>query len=444
MSDVSIPRKFFRYVTPNIFGMIGISAYMLADTYFIAKGVGADGLTALNLVLPLYSLLFGIGNMIAIGSATRFRLLRAMNSPEADQYFGNALFFAFLCSLPFMIVAIFFHEPLLLALGARGNVLSLGTTYTMIFMSLAPCFMWSHICDAFVRNDGSPRIAMIATLASSLFNIVMDYVLMFPLGMGIAGASLATAISPLVAIAINSSHLLSARSSLSVRGTVLSFVRFINSCRLGIAALVGELALGITTLVFNFIILALVGNIGVAAYGVIANIAYVAGAIFNGLSQGAQPLFSQYYGEKHWLSLAKSLELALATGFAIAVVIVAVTHVFADPIAAIFNSEGNAQMQTLAVSGVKLYFPGYLLASLNLAATSYLAATTAANWATLTSLLRGIIATVPCALVLSHLLGMTGVWITFASAEAITLVVVCFALHRCNSRYRRMMGAQQL
>lgn len=89
----SIQKRFFRYVIPNIFGMMSISAYFLADTYFISKGVGPDGLTALNLVLPIYSLILGVGNMIAIGSATRFRILRAVGDEEANQYFGNALFF---------------------------------------------------------------------------------------------------------------------------------------------------------------------------------------------------------------------------------------------------------------------------------------------------------------------------------------------------------------
>lgn len=87
----SIQKRFFRYVIPNIFGMMSISAYFLADTYFISKGVGPDGLTALNLVLPIYSLILGVGNMIAIGSATRFRILRAVGDEEANQYMHSFL-----------------------------------------------------------------------------------------------------------------------------------------------------------------------------------------------------------------------------------------------------------------------------------------------------------------------------------------------------------------
>lgn len=437
----SIQKRFFRYVIPNIFGMMSISAYFLADTYFISKGVGPDGLTALNLVLPIYSLILGVGNMIAIGSATRFRILRAVGDEEANQYFGNALFFAILCSLPFVIVGAVFPEALVRLLGAEGSVITPSIDYSQVFLWFTPFFMCNHICAAFVRNDGAPTVAMIATITSSIFNIVMDYILMFPLGLGMTGAALATAFAPIIAITINLSHLLSKRSTVHLRHVRPSVRRFIHACRLGVAALVGDLALGITTLVFNFLILGLVGNIGVAAYGIIANIAYVAGAIFNGLSQGAQPLFSQYYGEGHWHALAKVQRLAFITGFVLALAITALTNFFAEPIAAIFNSTGNVEMGILAIQGIKLYFPGYLFAAFNITATCYLAATTAANWATLTSLLRGAIITIPCAFLLSTLFGMTGVWSTFAAAEAITLLIVSMVIRRCNNRYRKMMGA---
>ena len=100
---MSVNKMFAKYVSQNIMGMIGISLYILADTFFISKAQGADGITALNLVLPLYSLIFAIGSMIGVGSATRFKILRAKADVEADTYFTNALFWACICSLPFML-----------------------------------------------------------------------------------------------------------------------------------------------------------------------------------------------------------------------------------------------------------------------------------------------------------------------------------------------------
>ena len=81
-------------------------------------------------------------------------------------------------------------------------------------MSFSIFFMWNHVCNAFVRNDGAPTVAMAATLLSSLFNIVFDYVLMYPFGMGMEGAALATACSPIVGVLICLVHILSKKSTL--------------------------------------------------------------------------------------------------------------------------------------------------------------------------------------------------------------------------------------
>ena len=73
---MNVKKQFMKYVSLNILGMIGLSCYILADSYFISKAQGANGLTALNLVLPLYNLIFSIGAMIGVGSAIRYSVKR--------------------------------------------------------------------------------------------------------------------------------------------------------------------------------------------------------------------------------------------------------------------------------------------------------------------------------------------------------------------------------
>ena len=92
-------KKFIKYVSQNMLGMVGMSVYILADTYFISVAVGADGITALNLVLPIYNIIFAIGAMMGVGSAIRFVVERNKKSPDADGYFFHALVWAFIISL---------------------------------------------------------------------------------------------------------------------------------------------------------------------------------------------------------------------------------------------------------------------------------------------------------------------------------------------------------
>jgi Na+-driven multidrug efflux pump len=88
---MDIRKKFAKYVSQNIFGMLGISCYVVADTFFISKFAGADGITVLNLVLPVFNVIFAVGSMIGVGSAIRFKILRAKNDERADDYFSNAI-----------------------------------------------------------------------------------------------------------------------------------------------------------------------------------------------------------------------------------------------------------------------------------------------------------------------------------------------------------------
>ena len=438
MDQLSIGRLFSKYVSQNVLGMIGISAYILADTFFISLAEGSTGIAALNLVLPIYSLIFAIGSMMGVGSATRFSIARAREDETANLYFSNAIFFAILFGIIFILLGIFVPDKILGILGGDAEIIAIGTIYTRIFMLFAPFFMLNYIFNAFVRNDGSPSIAMAATLFSSLFNIVFDYILMFPLGLGMAGAALATAFSPIVGVLICSLHFRKKSNSIRFLRKVPSIKRLFLSCQLGISAFIGEMASGITTLVFNFLILALTGNIGIAAYGVVANTALVATSIFNGVSQGSQPLFSRFYGKREQTSISKILKLAVITGLAFGVLAILITQLFAEPLVHIFNSENSADMAAYATIGLKIYFVGYMFAGFNIIGTGYLGATENASWSFATSILRGIVAIIICAIVLSKLFGMTGVWLAFPVAEFITTLVMIVAIIRNQRKISRI------
>ena len=424
----SAGKQFAKYVSQNILGMLGISAYILADTFFIAKAEGTSGITALNLVLPLYNLIFAIGSMMGVGSATRFRIYRAQKEKKADDYFSNAVFFAFIFGSIFILAGIFAPAKLLELLGGDAEIVKVGTTYTRIFLLFAPLFMLNYIFNAFVRNDGNPSLAMTATLSSSLFNIVFDYVLMFPLKMGMPGAALATAFSPVVGIGICCTHLFSQKSTVRFVWKCPSVKRLVQSCQLGVAAFVGEMSSGVITMVFNMLILEIAGNVGVAAYGVVANMALVATAIFNGISQGSQPLFSEFFGTGDRPSVSKVLRLAVLVSLGMAGLLLLLVNGIPGPIVAAFNSENDVQMTAYAVTGLRLYFIGFIFAGINIVGSGYLSAVAEAGWAFFTSILRGFVAIILCAVVMAKLFGMEGVWLAFPVSEFITAAVMSAAL----------------
>ena len=187
---MNLTKQFFKYVSQNIFGLLGTSCYILADTYFIAQAAGTDGVTLLTLCLPIYNLIFAFGSMIGLGAATRYAILRAQGDAQAQRYFSNAIFSVCILAVPFMLVGIFRPDGLLRLMGGDADIVALGMNYARIFLMFTPFFMCNYVVASFVRNDGDPSLAMVATLSGSLCNVVCDYIFMFPLGLGLAGAAL--------------------------------------------------------------------------------------------------------------------------------------------------------------------------------------------------------------------------------------------------------------
>lgn len=420
--------RYIKYVSQNVLGMIGISAYILADTFFISKSQGGNGITALNLVLPVYSLIYAVGAMLGVGSAIRYSITKVTDSKKAAVLFFHALLWALLIGVCFMLLGGLFPAQIIALLGGDAVIISVGTSYLRIVLLFAPCFMWNHICNAFVRNDKNPSLAMLATLLSTIFNIVMDYVFMFPLGMGMAGAALATALSPIVGVLVCCLHFFSGRCSIKICPCPPSVKKLVEVCQLGVAAFVSEISSGITTTAFNFVILGLSGNVGVAAYGVVANTALVAVSIFNGIAQGAQPLLSDYYGRRDKKSLFTVMRLTICTAIGFAMLIAAGVFVFAPVITDIFNSEKNAMLSSYAILGLRIYFTGFLFAGVNIVGGGILSAVEDAKGAFFTSIARGFVFILACAFLLPRIWGMTGVWLAFPTAEFLTLLITIAAL----------------
>lgn len=431
---MNLTKQFFQYVSQNIFGLLGTSCYILADTYFIAQAAGTDGVTLLNLCLPIYNLIFAFGSMIGLGAATRYAILRAQGDARAQRYFSNAIFSVCILAVPFMLVGIFRPDGLLRLMGGDADIVALGMNYARIFLMFTPFFMCNYVVASFVRNDGDPSLAMVATLSGSLFNVVFDYIFIFPMGLGLPGAALATAISPVLSIAVCSAHFIKKSNTITFVRKAPSVRLLAQSCQLGISGFVGELSSGVTTTVFNFLLLRLAGNVAVAAYGVVANFALVATAIFNGVAQGAQPLVSQCYGKNEMVGARKLLLLGCGTALGLAALLYGVVFGYTDALTALFNSENSALMAAFAHSGMRIYFVGYFFAGCNIVAAGYLGAVNRPAEASITSLCRGMVAIVVCSLVLSALFGMNGVWAAFPVSEAITLALTVFLLKRKAGR----------
>lgn len=432
-------RDFIKYASLNIMGMLGLSFYILADTFFIAKGLGADGLTALNLAIPIYSFIHGSGLMIGMGGGIKYAIQKNQRKQNnIDKIFTNAVYLVVILAVFFGIVGIFFSGSLVTLFGADENVFFMTKTYIKVILLFAPAFLMNNVLLAFVRNDGAPQLSMAAMLAGSLSNIGFDYIFMFPCKMGIFGAAFATGLAPVISMLILAIHFMKKKNKFHFVRCRYSGKLFIGICSSGIPSLITEMSSGIVMIIFNTIILSLKGNVGVAAYGVIANLSLVVIAIYTGIVQGMQPMISDNYGAGNMKNVQNILKYALVIMLLLSVFIYAGMFFLDGWLVAIFNSGHNEELQMIAMQGLKLYFTAVPFVGFNMIISAYFTSMESARPAQIISLLRGFFIIIPMALILSDMAGMIGVWCVFPATELFVMVIaiVFYGIYKKKNRRR--------
>lgn len=423
--------------------MLALSCYILADTFFIAQGLGADGLAALNLAIPIYSFINGCGLMVGIGGSTRYSILKAGgNDADASRIFSHALLVGGVIAAIFMLIGAFGVSELTSLLGADETIFDMTFIYLKVMLFFSPAFILNNIMNAFVRNDGNPGLSMAAMVSGSFANIIFDYILIFPCGLGMLGAILATGFSPLLGLLVLSRHFKTGKpvtggSPVTISGpsSDIRLVRFTPSVRttfdifaLGASSLIAEVASGLVIIIFNLIILDLTGNIGVAAYGIIANLSLVVTAIFTGIAQGLQPIISQAHGNGNRTNIRRFFKYGIVLSLFLSVAIYLLVVVGHEPIIAAFNESGDPELAAIAKDGLFLYFTAFAFAGVNIVSSTLFSCTDHPKQAFVLSSLRGFIVIIPCIIGMAALWGMTGVWLSFPAAELLTMGITLWMI----------------
>lgn len=417
-------KEFWKYISFSILGMLGSAGTILADTFFVSNRLGAEGLAALNLAITVFGLLNGTGMMFGLGGAARYVILKAGGKErEADQAFSMALFAAVIVGALLWMAGTFFSEDIARMLGANYEIWPMCTRYLRTVLSFSPFFILNHFFMAFIRNDGNPRLAMFVMITGSFANVILDYLFMYPLGMGMFGAALATGLAPVIGLAVASWHLWSKRNGFHLVPVKVSILELRKTAEAGISAFVNEVSAGMVLAVFNLLILHCAGNTGVAAYGIVANLALVVLAVFTGITQGIQPLISHAYGKGEKGEAEKLYRKGKRLDFVIGLFVILLSYAAAEELVLLFNSSGEAVLQELAEEGLRLYFTGFLFAGANYLTASYFCIIQKSVAAVVLSFFRGCIGIIGIAIVFAAVFEMRGIWIAFPVTELGTMFI---------------------
>ncbi len=422
---------FFQYFKSNLISSLMLAVYVLFDTIFIGRGVGSQGLAALNITLPCYSLEIGFAQMMGMGGATALSICRGQGDhEEANRYFTAAVVFTCTVSLILGILGGVFWRPIAYLGGADDSIIELVGDYLRILNGGAILFVVNNFLGVFVRNDRDPQRVMVAGIVSCILNIILDYVCIFLFDWGMAGAAGATAFSGFISILIMLTHFLKPDCQLKFRFDQLHlFSRLKRIMQNGISSLIAECSSGLIILLFNIFLMRKGGVAAVTCYSIISNVAYLFLAVYNGASATLQPLCSINAGAGNYSRVRQFFRLGVWTVLLSSLAFVLIGEFFPQTLVAIFT-EPTPDVIAVANYAIRIYFIAYLPMGLNIISATFHQSLEASREATLISLGRGLLFLVPVLLCLSSFFGLGGIWATVPLSELLTLCLSIWLLRR--------------
>lgn len=420
---------FLKYAVPQMIGLLFNSVYMIVDGVFIGNRLGRGAMAAAAVSVPLVEILIALSMAVATGAGVMISAhLGQGKKDEARKIFSLSVFCTAVMGVLISVLGNIWLHPLARLLGSTPAIHDDAIRYMWYIVTFSPFLLFSFLLSGLVRNDNCPKLAMFALMFGSVSNIVLDYVFMYPMDMGIAGAALATALGPIFSVMIMLPHFVLKRGDLYLTKFQIKWHNLRSVYALGFPSFIMEFTIGIITFVYNFAIVHYgFGEIGLAAYLVIGYLMLIILTLFLGMAQGLQPVFSYFMGtgeENRSRALLRfSVKIFLALGIFCYVLII----FFSRGFFAIFNP-GDIELINFMESKSLLYFSGFFLAGFNILMIAYWQANERTGKALTISLARSVLYPPVLIMVLPLLCGSEGVWICHSVSEALTAVTVCILL----------------
>lgn len=430
-------KKLLRFVLPSVLMMIFTSIYSVVDGLFVSNFVGTTAFAAVNLIYPLTMMLGSVGFMLGTGgTAIIGKTLGEGQTEDARRYFtmlmaAVALFGAVLAGLGILVL-----RPVSVLLGAEGTLLEDCVRYGRVVLAALPFFMLQIAFQELFVVAEKPKLGLGVTVLSGVANMVLDALFVAGFHWGLVGAALATAISqvvggvlPLVYFARPNDSLLRFTRELHLYPKVLG-----KACANGSSEMVSNLASSLVSLLYNYQLLRLLGENGVAAYGVIMYLGFIFAAVNLGYSMGTAPVISFQYGAENHDELKnlyrKSLFLMAAGGLGMFLI----AKLLARPLALIFVSYDPALLD-LTVHAFHIIAFAFLLNGLNTFASAFFTALNNGAVSAALSFLRTFVFQIAGILGLPLLFGVDGLWAAMAAAECVSFLVSLYFFLSRRARY---------
>lgn len=405
------------FVLPTITMMVVMSLYTIVDGIFISRFVSTNALSSTNIVYPAINVILGAAIMLSTGSnAIIAKRLGEGDTAGARHAFTEIIIASLVFGVVIAILGNIFIYPLVRILGASPVLVKDCVSYLSILLWACPAFILQILFQTFFVTEGRPGLGLLLTLSAGIVNAIFDYILIVPMGMGVNGAAIATAMGYMVPAVFGIIYFSVSRRSLYLAKPVWSWKMLLDSCENGSSEMVSNISSGIITFLFNLLLMIYAGEDGVAAITIIQYSQFLLSAVFIGFSQGIAPVISFNYGSRNDKQLKLIFRSSILFLTVFSLVTFAAALLLGENIVAVFAGKGT-NVYTLALNGFYLFSLSFLFSGFNIYASALFTAFSNGRVSAIISMVRTFVLIVISLLILPKLLGLTGIWLAVPVAE---------------------------
>ena len=429
-------KKLLRFVISPILMMVCMSLYSIVDGFFVSNFVGKTPFAAVNLIMPIAMGVGSIGFMFgAGGSAIISKTLGEGKHEESNQYFSMLIYTAIIIAVIMSVICIIFIRPISASLGATGELLENCVIYgRILFISMTAFILQNIFQNIFVAAE-KPTLSLKISIIAGLTNAILDFLFMAVLNWGIAGAAVATAIGQVIGGIVPIIYFSKKNDSLLQLTKTKFYGRILlKACTNGFSEMVTNLSSSLVSILYNFQLMKIAGENGLAAYGIIMYVNFTFTAIFIGFSIGTTPIVGYHYGAANHDELkslfSKSIRLIVGTSVALTLL----ARIFSAPLVNIFASY-DIELFAMAYHGFRLYSIAFMLMGINIWGSAFFTALNNGGVSATISFLRTLVFQVIAILILPIFFGINGIWLSVVVSELLALFVTVTFLIKNKTKY---------
>lgn len=429
----SIIKLFLSYAVPSVISSIIFSIYIVIDGIFVGRAVGSQGLAAINIAMPIFSMALALGIMVSIGGNTVTSIeLGSGQKEKARKSFSLGFYSLISVSVIIGLIIFIFRTKIAIMLGASSELMKPVIEYLVILCISVPIFTGGSYLAAGIRTMGKPSFSMFCTVLGSVVNIILDYIFVIMWGLGVAGAAIASGIAFFITFIVAFIEIQSEKSVLKLCICELDLRKIGRFFYNGSSEALAEVAFAFTTFIFNIVLMRRMGEVGVSAFSIIQYIASLVVAVFLGIANGITPIISYNYGAKSGKRIKEIIALSVKVMMFLGVICTAFLFFGGEGLINLFVT-GEAKLLETTVFACKIYSLSFLVSGINILSSSYFTALENAKTSAIISFLRGIAFIAIGITILPAILGDTGVWATMIFSEVATLIIAIMLMKKSYS-----------